>query len=134
MHRAKKLERADGELVETHRSVLVDARDRDDMLVVNVLRMLKILKYCAGSSIRLWLFVDAETLQRLDIEMAQQFLVAGLLRKIPVGSLVGVLFVSVKFLEQMSLSLLKDYLLRLELHEKFVDIVAVALATEELAR
>ena len=133
LHGVQKLERAYGELVEPHIPLLLYACERRDVRDVRVLGHLEILQDDARGNHPTVQMLNAETLQRVCAEVAQQLLPCALLGEHPLVQLEHTPSCAEPLFELLTARLLVEHLLGLETAEQFLHIVGRTLAGEELA-
>ena len=133
VHAAHELEVADGELVEAHEAVLLDAAKGGDVAELLMLRHLHVLQDDTGCDDAALQVLHAEALEVLHLEMAQQFLPRRLLREGPVVELEGDVACAEAAFEHHPFATLVEHLLRSKGCHEARDVLRRALRHEELA-
>ena len=89
LHRSYQFQRTDGKLVKTHIALFLYSRDAGDMGYLRVQRLFQILQDGTSSNDTTLQVVNAKALQRLHIEVLEEFLMCCLLCKHPVVKFKG---------------------------------------------
>ena len=133
LQRTEQFEAADGELVEAHKLILLDAGQRRYVRDVGVLGELKVLHDGSRGHNAVVQMVDTETFQRLCAEMLQKFLARRLLRENPVVELKSTELCTEKTFEIGFAGPVVEHLLRLEVANELLDVVVCALTGKEFS-
>ena len=134
LHRIDQFQRTDGELVQAHVFILLDARDSRDMPYLCVLRLFQILQDGTCSDDAALQMVHAKALQVLYSEVLQELLTGRLIRIHPVIELERKEAVAELLFKVLLLAAFKEYLLGQEIAQQLLHIVGCSLACQELTR
>ena len=125
---------ADRELIQTDVSIFLDTGNRGDMAYLRVLGLFEVLQDGTCRYHTSLQMIDTKALQVLDIEMAQEFLLRGLLCKHPVIELEGEVFRAKEPFKVLFPRPVVQDLLRREIAQEFLHVVLRTFARQELAR
>ena len=134
LHRLKELKRADGELIQPHVFLFLQALERRNMIDIRVLRQLQILHDGTRGDDAFLEMLYAEAFQRLGTEMLQQLLPGVLLREHPVVELEDRELRAEILFKLLALRLVVEHLFRREVANELLHIVVGALSGEKLTR
>ena len=123
---------ADGELIQSHILILLDAGDAGDMADLGVLCLFEIYQDGSSGDDTTLQMVYAKALQVLHIEVTQQLLLRGLVCEHPVVELEGEELCAEEALEVLLAASVEEHFLRRETAQEFLYIVCCSLASEEL--
>ena len=133
LHRSYKFQTTYGEAVHAYKLVFLYAREGRDMVNLGMLSNLKILHDgTAGDNTILQVF-HAKALQRLGLEMPQQFLASCLFCKHPVVQFESTVFDTESLLKLRLHGAVIKHLFRLKICHQFLHIIGSSLSCQELS-